>query len=114
MCFQSPDKFRDVLQQLDNETLSQTYRVLSLAVSDVDDKNLSSRKTKSYNYVCSSLIYLINLAVLVQSKQQLKISINEVTVSSLNRDFVVAIPGLLGKIINYACSLPCNIIFIQK
>jgi len=30
------------------------------------------------------------------------------TVSSLNRDFVVAIPGLLGKVLNYACSLPCK------
>lgn len=30
------------------------------------------------------------------------------TVSSLNRDYVVAIPGLLGKVLNYACSLPCK------
>lgn len=28
--------------------------------------------------------------------------------SSLNRDFVVAIPGLLGKVLNFACSLPCK------
>lgn len=31
------ERFEDVLQQLDEETLSQTYRVLSLAVSDVDE-----------------------------------------------------------------------------
>ena len=39
------EKLGDVLQQLDDETLSQTYRVLSLAVSDVDEcENRASRK----------------------------------------------------------------------
>ena len=36
-----------MLQQLDDETLSQTYRVLSLAVSDVDEcENRASRNNK--------------------------------------------------------------------
>nr|CAH0105493.1 unnamed protein product [Daphnia galeata] len=80
-------KLGDVLQQLDDETLSQTYRVLSLAVSDVDE--------------CEN-----RASLLAQRRQKLNTRINEMTVSSLNRDFVVAIPGLLGKVLNYACSLP--------
>ena len=31
------ERFKEVLQQLDEEMLSQTYRILSLAVSDVDE-----------------------------------------------------------------------------
>lgn len=38
------ERLGDMLQQLDDETLSQTYRVLSLAVSDVDEcENRASR-----------------------------------------------------------------------
>jgi len=41
----SSERLSDVLQQLDDESLSQTYRVLSLAVSDVDEcENRASRK----------------------------------------------------------------------
>lgn len=46
------EKLSDVLQQLDDETLSQTYRVLSLAVSDVDEcENRASRKIFLIHYV---------------------------------------------------------------
>ena len=46
------ERLSDVLQQLDDETLSQTYRVLSLAVSDVDEcENRASRKIFLIHYV---------------------------------------------------------------
>jgi hypothetical protein len=49
------EKLSDVLQQLDDETLSQTYRVLSLAVSDVDEcENRASRKIFLIHYVHQS------------------------------------------------------------
>lgn len=80
-------RFEEVLQQLDEETLSQTYRVLSLAVSDVDE--------------CTN-----RASLLAQRRQKLNIRVNEMTISSLNRDYVIHIPGLLGKVLNYACKLP--------
>lgn len=49
--FYFTERFNDVLQQLDDETLSQTYRVLSLAVSDVDEcENRASRNETDLLY----------------------------------------------------------------
>ena len=107
------ERLGDMLQQLDDETLSQTYRVLSLAVSDVDEcENRASRNNQKKITLIKQkeqFCYFIYLyIVLAQRRQKLGTRMNEMTVSSLNRDFVVSIPGLLGKVLNYACSLPCN------
>ena len=65
------------------------------------------------SFVQMILNYHIFATVLAQRRQKLNTRINEMTVSSLNRDFVVAIPGLLGKVLNYACSLPCTELLIN-
>ena len=41
----------NVLQQLDDVTLSQTYRVLSLAFFDIYEWEIKSRNIKTYNYM---------------------------------------------------------------
>ena len=48
--------------------------------------------------------------MLAQRRQKLNTRTNEITVSSLNRDYVIHVPGLLGKVLNYACKLPCKFI----
>jgi hypothetical protein len=49
---------------------------------------------------------------LAQRRQKLVTRVNEITTSSLNRDFVIAVPGLLGKVLNFACRLPCIIVVL--
>lgn len=83
--------------------------MLSLAVSDVDEcENRASRKPLSFaKRTLPRNSFLLNV-VLAQRRQKVSSRVSEMTVSSLNRDFVVSVPGLLGKVLNYACSLPCK------
>lgn len=80
----------------------------------MDLKHIPEMNTKSlrnFPSVLKTLFFLSLLLVLAQRRQKLNIRVNEMTISSLNRDYVIHIPGLLGKVLNYACKLPCEFSF---